>query len=115
MQDTPDTTRTRNVLSADHKKEVYLFVKEQTSFIFGSEKIGEEVAQKIVKDVLANVGKFSRYSETHNVSVPDMIAGFQKRILRSIGVHVEDDEIMKGAVAVYERVNPPKEEHNESH
>lgn len=103
MQDTSDTTRTRNVLSADHKQQVYLFVKDQTSFIFGSETIGEYVTQKIAKDVLANVGKFSRYSETHSISTVDMIAGFQKRLLRSIGVHVEDEDIVKGANAVYER------------
>ena len=116
MQDATDTTRTRNVLSAEHKKQVYLFVKDQTSFIFGSEKIGEEVTQKIAKDVLANVGKFSKYSETHNISTVDMIAGFQKRLLRSIGVHIEDEDIVKGANAVWERAiygTKDKEENSE--
>ena len=71
---------------------------------FGSERIGEEVSLKIVKDVMANVGQFSDYSNTHRITELAAVAGLQKRILRSIGIHVDDDEILRGAQNVIDRL-----------
>lgn len=108
MNSTPDTqdttkTRTRNVLSVEDKNKISEFVKTQMGFFFGSSVIGNAVSDKIVKDVAANVGSFSNYSKTHNIELRDMIAGLQKRILRSIGVHVEDNDILDGADVLVER------------
>jgi len=101
---TEEKSRTRNVLSAECKDWVKSFVKRQMTHFFGSERIGEEVSLKIVKDVMANVGQFSDYSNTHRITELAAVAGLQKRILRSIGIHVDDDEILRGAQNVIDRL-----------
>lgn len=101
---TDEKSRTRNVLSAECKDWVKSFVKRQITHFFGSERIGEEVSLKIVKDVMANVGQFSDYSNTHRITELAAVAGLQKRILRSIGIHVDDDEILRGAQKVIDRL-----------
>ncbi len=105
MNDTTENKiRTRNVLSSECKEWIATFVKRQMTYFFGSEKIGEEVSFKIIKDVMANVGQFSDYNNTHQITEKAAIAGLQKRILRSIGIHVSDDEILNGAQRVIDRM-----------
>lgn len=107
--ETGDKTRTRNVLSSECKEWVKTFVRKQMTFFFGSERISEEVSAKIIKDVIANVGAFSDYSNTHRITELAAVAGLQKRILRSIGVHVDDSEILAGARVVLDRADDRNE------
>ena len=106
---TEEKSRTRNVLNSVCKEWVKTFVHNNMVCFFGSESIGSEVAAKIVKDVMANIGQFSDYANTHRITEQAAFAGLQKRILRSIGVHVDDDEIMKGAQTVVERLEANRE------
>ncbi len=101
---TEDKPRTRNVLNSVCKDWVKTFVHNNMVCFFGSESIGSEVAAKIVKDVMANIGQFSDYSNTHRITEQAAFAGLQKRILRSIGIHADDEEIMKGAQVVVDRL-----------
>ena len=113
MSDTNTTSeeksRTRNVLNSACKEWVKTFVHNNMVCYFGSETIGSEVAAKIVKDVMANIGQFSDYSNTHRITEQAAFAGLQKRLLRSLGVHVEDDEILKGAQTVVDRLDANNE------
>jgi len=106
---TEEKSRTRNVLNSVCKEWVKTFVHNNMVCFFGSETIGSEVAAKIVKDVMANIGQFSDYANTRRITEQAAFAGLQKRILRSIGVHVDDDEIMKGAETVVERLEANRE------
>lgn len=116
MSTTTDTNtekaRTRNVLNAACKEWVKTFVHNNMVCYFGSETIGSEVAAKIVKDVMANIGQFSDYSNTHRITEQAAFAGLQKRLLRSIGVHVDDEEILKGAQTVIDRMDAEREKQN---
>lgn len=104
-----EKSRTRNVLNSACKEWVKTFVHNNMVCFFGSESIGSEVAAKIVKDVMANIGQFSDYSNTRRITEQAAFAGLQKRILRSLGVHVEDEEIMKGAQTVVDRLEANRE------
>lgn len=104
-----EKSRTRNVLNSACKEWVKTFVHNNMVCFFGSESIGSEVAAKIVKDVMANIGQFSDYSNTRRITEQAAFAGLQKRILRSLGVHVEDEEIMKGAQTVVDRLEENRE------
>lgn len=106
---TEEKSRTRNVLNAACKEWVKTFVHNNMVCFFGSETIGSEVAAKIVKDVMANIGQFSDYSNTRRITEQAAFAGLQKRILRSIGIHADDEEIMKGAQVVIDRLEANRE------
>ena len=106
---TEEKSRTRNVLNAASKEWVKTFVHNNMVCFFGSETIGSEVAAKIVKDVMANIGQFSDYSNTRRITEQAAFAGLQKRILRSIGIHADDEEIMKGAQVVIDRLEANRE------
>lgn len=104
-----EKSRTRNVLNSVCKEWVKTFVHNNMVCFFGSETIGSEVAAKIVKDVMSYIGQFSDYSNTHRITEQAAFAGLQKRILRSIGIHVDDEEIMKGAQTVVDRLEENRE------
>lgn len=106
---TTEKTRTRNVLNSACKEWVKTFVHNNMVCFFGSETIGTEVAAKIVKDVMANIGQLSDYGNTRRITEQAAFAGLQKRILRSLGVHVDDEEIMKGAQTVIDRLEANRE------
>ena len=104
-----EKSRTRNVLNSVCKEWVKTFVHNNMVCFFGSETIGSEVAAKIVKDVMSYIGQFSDYSNTRRITEQAAFAGLQKRILRSIGIHVDDEEIMKGAQTVVDRLEENRE------
>ena len=104
-----EKSRTRNVLNSVCKEWVKTLVHNNMVCFFGSETIGSEVAEKSVKDVMSYIGQCSDYSNARRITEQAAFAGLQKRILRSIGIHVDDEEIMKGAQTVVDRLEENRE------